>query len=146
MSKWMVLSISMAFVLAAALAGCGGESATSGGGAAGGAGEPTAAPAEPAAPQPAAPAQPAAAQPAAAEPAADAAAADASGIVGTKWKMGDISFSFEKDGVLKVNDMLPGTWKLDGGKLTVEAMGQSYEAEWKDGKVVYDGQELALIQ
>ena len=63
-------------------------------------------------------------------------------IVGTKWSAGGMSFTFEKDGVLKVNDSLPGTWSIEGTTLKVGAMGQDYSATIEGDKIIYDGTPL----
>jgi hypothetical protein len=80
----------------------------------------------------------------------DAAAAGgaltAEGLIGTKWNAGGMTFTFEKDGVLKVNDSLPGTWSIDGTTLTVGAMGQDYAATIDGDKIVYDGTPLERAQ
>lgn len=66
----------------------------------------------------------------------------AENIVGTKWNAGGMSFSFEKDGVLKVNDQIPGTWSMDGTTLKVGAMGQEFSATIEGDKIMYDGTPL----
>lgn len=66
----------------------------------------------------------------------------AENIVGTKWNAGGMTFTFEKDGVLKVNDQIPGTWSIDGNTLKVGAMGTEYSATIEGNKIVYDGNPL----
>lgn len=72
----------------------------------------------------------------------------ADSIVGTKWSASGMTFTFEKDGVLKVGaagSELPGTWKIDGSSLTVGAMGQEFKAEIQGDKITYDGQPLERL-
>ena len=66
-------------------------------------------------------------------------------LVGTKWNAGAMSFTFEKDGVLKVNDAVPGTWSIDGTTLKVGAMGQEYSATIEGGKIMYQGNPLEKL-
>jgi len=73
---------------------------------------------------------------------AEGEALTAENLIGTKWNAGGMSFTFEKDGVLKVNDELPGTWSIEGTTLTVGAMGQEYAATIEGGRIVYDGTPL----
>lgn len=59
-----------------------------------------------------------------------------------------MTFSFEKDGVLKVGaagNEMQGTWKLEGTALTVSAMGQDFKAEIQGDKITYDGQPLERL-
>ncbi|GMV92191.1 MAG: hypothetical protein AMXMBFR82_19690 [Candidatus Hydrogenedentota bacterium] len=74
------------------------------------------------------------------------AALTAENIVGKKFSAGGMTFSFEPDGVLKVNDQIPGTWSLDGTTLTVGAMGQDYAATIEGDKIIYDGTPLEPVQ
>ncbi|MCL4692988.1 MAG: hypothetical protein KJ060_10830 [Candidatus Hydrogenedentes bacterium] len=74
------------------------------------------------------------------------AALTAENIVGKKFSAGGMTFSFEPDGILKVNDQIPGTWSLDGTTLTVGAMGQEYAATIEGDKIIYDGTPLEPVQ
>ncbi|GMU93979.1 MAG: hypothetical protein AMXMBFR4_30370 [Candidatus Hydrogenedentota bacterium] len=67
-------------------------------------------------------------------------------IVGTKWSVAGMVLAFEPNGVLKLNDTMDGTWKVDGNTLTVEAMGSSYNAQITGNSISYDGQALERIQ
>ena len=162
------LGILLAVVLTFAVAGCGEPNVTvTSGTMTPEETAPTAAPLEPA---PAAPAEPAPAEPApaatgpesaapasgdamSAAPAADAAAAapaaggalTAESLTGTKWNAGGMAFSFEKDGVLEVNDVMPGTWSIDGTTLTVGAMGQEFKASIEGDKIIYEGTPLEKV-
>jgi nucleoid-associated protein YgaU len=106
------------------------------------------APAEPANEE--APAEPAEGSAKADEGAAPAAAAgaalDANTIVGTKWKYEAYEIKFEPDGKLMLNDAIPGTWALEGTKLTVGALGQEFEVEVKGSNLVVEGEELSQIK
>ena len=165
------MGVLLAVVLTIAVAGCGGGAAPSNDDTAVPGTEtpeetaPATPPAEPAA---AAPAEPAAAMPEttgpesaapasgdamSAVPAADAAAAvpaagaglTAETLTGTKWNAGGMAFTFEKDGVLKVNDTVPGTWSIDGTTLKVGAMGQEFTASIEGDKIIYDGTPLEKV-
>lgn len=70
----------------------------------------------------------------------------AENIVGKKFSAGGMTFTFEPDGVLKVNDQIPGTWSIDGTTLKVGAMGQEYAATIEGDKIVYDGTPLEPVQ
>ncbi|MCC6696603.1 MAG: hypothetical protein IT365_13310 [Candidatus Hydrogenedentes bacterium] len=164
------LGILLAVVLTFAVAGCGGPAPEPNDTAAPGVDTPeeTAPMAAPVEPAPAAPAEPAPAEPApaatgpesaapasgdamSAAPAADAAAPaagaalTAESLTGTKWNAGGMAFSFEKDGVLKVNDTMPGTWSIDGTTLTVGAIGQEFKASIEGDKIIYEGTPLEKV-
>lgn len=82
-----------------------------------------------------------------ANPAADPTAPiTAESIVGTKWSVAGMVLAFEPNGVLKLNDTMDGTWKINGNTLTVEAMGSSYDAQIAGNSISYDGQALERIQ
>ncbi|MCP4638786.1 MAG: hypothetical protein GY851_00060 [bacterium] len=142
----LTLSLMLALTLSVAFTGCGGQSDSEPSGAAD-ADQGSASEAAPAAKDEPAPdagsateAAPEAA-PAAAEAAGEAITAE--NLVGTKWKLGDVaSFTFEPEGVLKVNDAIPGEWSIADGKLTVSAMGATYVAEIDGAKLLYNGEEL----
>lgn len=161
---WMAMGILAVAVLTLVVPGCGGGAPAGNEGSAQGAEQPAQPePAAPAAPEstapetpmgpesaaPAASSEPMSSEPAAQTgteaPAASSAPLTAETLVGTKWSAGGISFTFEKDGVLKVNDTVPGTWSLDGTTLKVGAMGEEYSATIEGGKIMYNGNPLEKV-
>jgi hypothetical protein len=80
-----------------------------------------------------------------AAPATPGAALDAKTIVGTKWSAAGYTLDFKENGVIKINDDIEGTWKLEGTKLTIEAAGSSYEATVEGDKLMYEGAPLEKL-
>lgn len=104
-----------------------------------------AAPAEPAAvsvtpAEPAAPVEPAAPADAAAAPAA------ASGLEGSTWKLGEFVITFNdastitvKGGPLGEGEGVPGTYTVENGNITINAVNQSKTGTWDGTALVIDG-------
>ena len=67
-------------------------------------------------------------------------------LVGTKWKAEQWQFSFQPDGKLKVNDMIDGTWSIEGNKLKLGALGESFEAEIRGSTIIFQGNEVERLQ
>ena len=155
MKHMLVLSVGLAFVVAAIVTGCGGQPQASGGGQSEDSQDQAAAAETGTAPAtPQASAQPED-MPAPADEMSEDAADKVAGrpskiddvtIVGTVWKRGDFKFSFEADGVVKLNDAIPGTWKIEGNNLTVSVMGQTQQAQIEGNKLMHEGTELEFVQ
>jgi hypothetical protein len=60
-------------------------------------------------------------------------------IVGSLWREDEWKFRFLADGVLLVNDLIKGTWKMEDGKVAIDVVGTQYELDVIGSGLYFNG-------
>lgn len=73
-------------------------------------------------------------------------------IIGTSWRAGDLQFSLEPNGVVRLRDdrpdapeRAPGSWKLTGAQLTIRVDDYEYVFEAQGPTIRYGGKPLQRL-
>lgn len=70
----------------------------------------------------------------------------ADSLVGTSWRQGGWTFHFEDEGVVRVNNLIEGTWTLEGTRLRLEAATSRFDLGVVGDRLFVRTSELRRVQ